>query len=149
MKTDRIIGFIFMLFSAAMFAAAFDIRDLDSASGLSSRFWPMCVLGLMFTLSACLTFSGGSSYSLPWLKIAACLAFFLGYVIALMYFGYVISTLVFQTAFLYFLGIRGIRPVVFAVCSTAVITILFRVVLNVLLPNGVGIFREFSIMLLG
>ena len=138
MKTDRLLGLFFLIFAACMIGAAFDITDLPSATGVSSKFWPLCVLCAMLVLSAILVLKGDGDYTLPWGKIIVCLAFFMGYVL-----------LAFQIAFLFFLGIRGIKPVVFAVVCTALLTVLFRVVLDVLLPNGEGIFRTFNIMLLG
>ena len=149
MKTDRLLGLFFLIFAACMIGAAFDITDLPSATGVSSKFWPLCVLSAMLVLSAILVLKGDGDYTLPWGKIIVCLAFFMGYVLLLKFCGYVIATLAFQIAFLFFLGIRGIKPVVFAVVCTALLTVLFRVVLDVLLPNGEGIFRTFNIMLLG
>ena len=138
-----------MLFAACMFGAAFDITDLPGTTGVSSRFWPLLVLSAMFVLASILAFKGENGYALPWGKIVVCLAFFMGYVLALRFCGYVIATLAFQIIFLFFLGIRGWKPIVFACVCTCLLTVLFRVVLGVLLPNGEGMFRTFNIMLLG
>ena len=148
MKTDRILGICFVLFSCLMMTAAMDITDLPMSSGISSRFWPLCVLGMMCFLGAVLAFKGDDDVSLPWGKVATCMVFFIGYVVGLRFFGYIIATFVFQFLFLCFLGIRNAKSIVFSISCTAVLTIIFRVVLHVLLPNGVGIFRTINVLIL-
>ena len=150
MKTDKITGFVLLFFSLFMLFFAFQIKEMTSIKGISSRFWPLCILCCIVILSLILIIKGDNSYSFPWRKFIGCLIFFIGYIFALQFIGYIPATFFFQLLFLGFLGIQSRRKILFfSTVTTVILTIVFRFLLNVLLPVGVGIFRNFNIFLMG
>lgn len=150
MKTDKLVGFILFFFALIMLFYAFRIEEMTNIKGISSRLWPMLVLLIIVFLSLMLILKGGNQYIFPWQKFLGCLAFFLGYIFALQLIGYIPATLFFQVIFLPFLGIKDKKRImIFSTVTTTIFAVIFKVLLNVLLPLGIGIFRDFNILLLG
>lgn len=72
------------------------------------------------------------------------------YSIILEYLGFLPSTFLFVMAFSALIGLRKISHLVLgALCSSVAIYVIFQILLQVLLPRGMGVFREFSIFLEG
>lgn len=60
------------------------------------------------------------------------------YISAFIYAGFIIATLVFPVAAMYFLGVRSVRTLILVpILSTATIYIIFKMILMVSLPTGV------------
>ena len=68
----------------------------------------------------------------PVIKIAL---MFIGYIIGVLYLGYLIATLLFAIACLYHTQLRGWKYISIAVVLTAVMILLFRVILKIWLPT--------------
>ena len=62
-------------------------------------------------------------------------------------FGFLLSTIVFQIMLLYLLKVRRILLIILvSLINTAMLYVLFILLLNMLLPPGVGIFRTISLL---
>ncbi|MDR3353600.1 MAG: tripartite tricarboxylate transporter TctB family protein [Synergistaceae bacterium] len=127
---------------------------------LSASAWPRVILAglivaLFFNIRAC-----RASRSAPDAKSEIAIAEFfppkfvksalllIAYSIVLNYLGFITSTVIFFALFSYIIGLRKISSLIAgSVVATIVIYVVFQIFLQVMLPRGVWIFRDFAIWL--
>lgn len=158
-----LIGAIYLWFVADSFAKFEKYQNVDS------DFWPKILLAVFVVLSVCLLFQNvrilinefhknreeGSRKEIPsktaekvnWKMFTAmslmCLLYFWG----LQILGFIISTTIFLRISSSIIGVKGrIQKYLFPILFTSIVAILFVKVLNLSLPRGAGIFREFSLL---
>ena len=125
---------------------------------LSGSAWPRTILtGLIVTIALNIYFTYRKNHApdaareislkefVP-PKFILSFAVMLFYAIGINYLGFIVSTFIFVTAFSYVIGLRKkVRMLLGGLISTGAIYIVFQMFLQVMLPRGVGIFREVSL----
>lgn len=70
------------------------------------------------------------------------------YALILDYLGFVVSTFLFSVAYSYLLGEKRIpRLLLYSFIITVILYVLFQMGLDIMLPRGIGVFRNFALML--
>ena len=81
------------------------------------------------------------------LRLFLVIAVSFAYAFGMGIFGFLLSTFTFQLFFLYLLKVKRFLSIVFvSLLNTAILYLLFIRVLNMLLPTGVGLFRNISLL---
>ena len=156
-----------IVFNASLFAVSLFLyyvagtfKKFAPYAKLGPEFWPKGILLLLILLSGILLIKditsvikpqGASPLEKPPQKseryrfvLVILLSF--AYAFGMGIFGFLISTVAFQFIFLYLLKVKRIVPILLvSLLNTAMLYVLFIVVLNMLLPTGVGIFRAISL----
>lgn len=158
-----------LMFAAVMLVLAVVLlSQLGSETKFSARgklfsqpaFWPgvgvigMCTFGLFWVIS--LARQGGSSGGLieanVWVRSLEYLGWFMVYVFAVPYAGYLLSTLIFCTALAWRAGYRSGPTLGLAALTGLGVVLVFKTMLSVKIPGGViyeylpGTLRTFAIV---
>ncbi|MDR1481461.1 MAG: tripartite tricarboxylate transporter TctB family protein [Synergistaceae bacterium] len=161
MGIEIIVNIVFLLFCVFCFIhVGVGVQPLAIPGALSGSAWPRTILaGLIVavTLNIYLTYrknhAPGAPREIPFKefmppKFILSFVLMLFYAIGINYLGFIVSTFIFITAFSYVIGLREKIKMIFGgLVSTGVIYIVFQIFLQVMLPRGVGIFREISLWL--
>jgi putative tricarboxylic transport membrane protein len=160
MRGELIFNSILFCLSLFLYYVAGTFKKFASYAKLGPEFWPRGILILMILLTGVLLIKNITSLLKPRTvpateepsqergryRFLLVVALSFAYAFGMGLFGFILSTFVFQLVFLYLLKIKRFRSIVLvSLLNTGMLYILFILVLNMLLPTGVGIFRTFSL----
>lgn len=163
MKGELIFNTILFGVSIFLYYVAGTFKKLGSYAKSGPEFWPRIILLLLICLSGILLIRNIASLAKaartskieeasrrivqePY-RFLLVVALSFAYAFGMGLIGFLLSTFLFQVIFLYLLKVKKISSLIFIpFINTAMLYALFIVVLNMLLPTGVGAFRTFSLL---
>ena len=155
---DFVVGLLFAIASAFLLWMSYLPDEQSLSDSLGTMYWPRLVLWGVLGCSMLLIAVQISARKLeartdsdctrgsqwPLIAVTCCAAYLALVAIA----GFLLSTLAFCVAFPVLLGIRDWwRVAVFSGIVTVTIWLLVIVAMHVILPRGIGAFRDFSLFL--
>lgn len=158
MSINAISGLIFSAASGLLLWITSVPHEASLSGSLDSTYWPRVVLwALLFSSAALVTADWGPKAEravvgneeatkvarFPIASLLCCAAYFA----ALAFLGFLVSTFLFCAAFAIVLGYRDWkRLAVFSCGVTVIMWLLVIKLMHVLLPRGMGIFRDVSLL---
>ncbi|MEW6697890.1 MAG: tripartite tricarboxylate transporter TctB family protein [Bacillota bacterium] len=158
MLQELVLGIFILVFTGAMFYQTTLFIYNDKIASVGPDYWPQLILGGMLLLSVLLLVDivkrkgtlRGKEPEGPkknpknfWITLIIALV----YSFSLNILGFALATLLILLALLWVLEIRKIRSLLFWSFSlTAIMVVLFPILMTVPMPRGVGIFRTFSLL---
>ena len=151
-----------MLLAAAayLFVAALGFKQVGPADQIGPGFWPqvLCVgigIGALVRLGQKLrsrerrvvgdAASEADELRMP--RVALGIALVVGYVVGMLFLGYILATALFLIAFIYLGGQRKWYVVPLGIASSLLFAYVFLKVVYIALPSGVGIFDQLTVLL--
>jgi len=143
-----------------LFVVALNFRQVGPADQIGPSFWPqvLCVgigIGALVRLGQKLrsrehrvageTASEADEVKMP--RVALGIALVVGYVIGMLFLGYILATALFLIAFIYLGGQRKWYVVPLGIASSLLFAYVFLKVVYIALPSGVGIFDQLTVLL--
>ncbi len=142
----------FVVFSILMLAQIQTWDFVGESKGLSPAAWPKMILYgiLIFSFYRIFAKKTGKVKEIVntgnfTLRVLSVIVLIGSYIVGMLYFGFVISTLLFQWLLLWFVGFK--KKVLFVlspILVTTVIYLIFVKMMYVPLPRGEGVFRALS-----
>ena len=160
MRGELIFNSILFCLSLFLYYVAGTFKKFASYAKLGPEFWPRGILLLMILLTGVLLIKNITSLLKPQsapvaekssressrYRFVLVVVLSFAYAFGMGLLGFILSTFVFQLIFLYLLKIKRFLSIVLvSLLNTAMLYVLFILVLNMLLPAGMGIFRTFSL----
>jgi putative tricarboxylic transport membrane protein len=151
-----------MLLAAAvyLFVVALGFRQVGPLDQIGPGFWPqvLCVgigIGAVVRLGQKLrshesrvvgdVVSEAGELRMP--RVALGIALVVGYVVGMLFLGYILATALFLSAFIYLGGQRKWYVVPLGIASSLLFAYVFLKVVYIALPSGVGIFDQLTVLL--
>ncbi len=151
-----------MLLAAAayLFVVALGFKQVGPADQIGPGFWPqvLCVgigIGALVRLGQKLrsrerravgdVASEADELRMP--SVALGIALVVGYVVGMLFLGYILATALFLIAFIYLGGQRKWYVVPLGIASSLLFAYVFLKVVYIALPSGVGIFDQLTVLL--
>jgi putative tricarboxylic transport membrane protein len=142
-----------------LFVVALGFRQVGPADQIGPGFWPqvLCVgigIGALVRLGQKLrsrepivgdAASEADDLKMP--RVALGIALVVGYVIGMLFLGYILATALFLIAFIYLGGQRKWYVIPLGIASSLVFAYVFLKVVYIALPSGVGIFDQLTVLL--
>lgn len=160
MRGELIFNAILFCLSLFLYYVTGTFKKFASYAKSGPEFWPRGILLLMILLTGVLLIKNITSLLRPQsapvaekssqergrYRFVLVVALSFAYAFSMGIFGFILSTFVFQLIFLYLLKIKRLLSIVLvSLLNTAILYALFILVLNMLLPTGVGVFRTISL----
>jgi len=159
MRGEIIFSAVVFIVSIFLYYVAGTFKQFAPYAKLGPDFWPKGILlGIIF-LSGILLVKNIVFLMRPDVKPSSLrieqepyrllfvIAVSFAYAFGMGIFGFLLSTIVFQIMLLYLLKVRRILLIILvSLINTAMLYVLFILLLNMLLPPGVGIFRTISLL---
>lgn len=158
MLRELVLGIFILVFTGTMFYQTTLFVYNEKIASVGPDYWPQLILGGMLILSVMLLVDiyirkgklRGKEHEGPkpypknfWITVVIALLYSFG----LNILGFPISTLLVLFSFLWVLGVKQIKALVFwSVSLTAVFIVLFPILMTVPMPRGTGIFRTISLL---
>jgi putative tricarboxylic transport membrane protein len=151
-----------VLLAAAMylFVVALGFKQVGPADQIGPGFWPqvLCVgigIGALVRLgqklrsqeSRVVGDAASEAGELRMPRVALGVALVVGYVVGMLFLGYILATALFLIAFIYLGGQRKWYVVPLALASSLLFAYVFLKVVYIALPSGVGIFDQLTVLL--
>ena len=151
-----------VLLAAAMylFVVALGFKQVGPADQIGPGFWPqvLCVgigIGALVRLgqklrsqeSRVVGEAASEAGELRMPRVALGVALVVGYVVGMLFLGYILATALFLIAFIYLGGQRKWYVVPLALASSLLFAYVFLKVVYIALPSGVGIFDQLTVLL--
>ncbi len=151
-----------MLLAAAvyLFVVALGFKQVGPSDQIGPGFWPqvLCVgigVGALVRLGQKLrshesrvigdVVSEAGELRMP--RVALGIALVVGYVVGMLFLGYILATALFLIAFIYLGGQRKWYVVPLGIASSLLFAYVFLKVVYIALPSGVGIFDQLTVLL--
>ncbi len=151
-----------MLLAAAayLFVVALGFKQVGPADQIGPGFWPqvLCVgigIGALVRVGQKLrsrerwvvgdAASEADELRMP--RVALGIALVVGYVVGMLFLGYILATALFLIAFIYLGGQRKWYVVPLGIASSLLFAYVFLKVVYIALPSGVGIFDQLTVLL--
>ena len=146
--------------AAYLFVVALGFRQVGPADQIGPGFWPqmLCVgiaIGALVRLGQKLrsrerrfvddVASEKDELRMP--RVALGIALVVGYVVGMLFLGYILATTLFLIAFIYLGGQRKWYVVPLGIASSLLFAYVFLKVVYIALPSGVGIFDQLTVLL--
>lgn len=143
-----------------LFVVALGFRQVGPADQIGPGFWPqvLCVgigIGALVRLGQKLhsrerqvaddATSEADELRMP--RVALGIALVVGYVVGMLFLGYILATALFLIAFIYLGGQRKWYVVPLGIASSLLFAYVFLKVVYIALPSGVGIFDQLTVLL--
>ena len=143
-----------------LFVVALGFKQVGPADQIGPGFWPqvLCVgigIGALVRLGQKLrsqesrvvgdATSEAGELRMP--RVALGVALVVGYVVGMLFLGYILATALFLIAFIYLGGQRKWYVVPLALASSFLFAYVFLKVVYIALPSGVGIFDQLTVLL--
>jgi len=143
-----------------LFVVALGFKQVGPADQIGPGFWPqvLCVgigIGALVRLGQKLrsqesrvvgdVASEAGELRMP--RVALGVALVVGYVVGMLFLGYILATALFLIAFIYLGGQRKWYVVPLALASSLLFAYVFLKVVYIALPSGVGIFDQLTVLL--
>lgn len=151
-----------LLFVAAvyLFLATRNFRYVAQPDQIGPGFWPqiLCVgvgIGVLVRIGQKLrarkhrivrdTASEADEVRMP--RVALGVALVVGYILGMLFLGYILATTLFLVAFIYLGGQRRWYVIPLGIVSSLVFAYVFLKVVYISLPSGVGVFDQLTVLL--
>lgn len=144
-----------------LFVAAGNFRQVGNPDQIGPGFWPqvLCVgiaIGVLVRIGQKFRARGrplvvgavaetDEDVRMP--RVALGVALVVGYIIGMLFLGYILATALFLIAFIYLGGQRKWYVVPLGIASSLVFAYIFLKVVYIALPSGVGVFDQLSVLL--
>ena len=152
---------VLLVASVYLFVAAGNFRQVGNPDQLSPGFWPqvLCVGIVIGTLvrigqkfwARKRPIVGGAvaeadeDMRMP--RVALGIALVIGYLVSMLFLGYILATALFLIAFIYLGGQRKWYVIPLGLVSSVVFAYVFLKVVYIALPSGIGVFDQLSVIL--
>ena len=146
--------------AAYLFMVALGFKQVGPADQIGPGFWPqvLCVgigIGALVRLgqklrsqeSRVVGDAASEAGELRMPRVALGVALVVGYVVGMLFLGYILATALFLIAFIYLGGQRKWYVIPLSVVSSLVFAYIFLKVVYIALPSGVGVFDQLSVIL--
>src|SRR4028119_1263580 len=143
-----------------LFVVALGFKQVGPADQIGPGFWPqvLCVgigIGALVRLgqklrsqeSRVVGDAASEAGELRMPRVALGVALVVGYVVGMLFLGYILATALFLIAFIYLGGQRKWYVVPLGIASSLVFVYIFLKVVYIALPSGVGVFDQLSVIL--
>jgi len=143
-----------------LFVAALGFRQVGPADQIGPGFWPqvLCVgigIGALVRLGQKLRSreqrvagdAAAEADELRMPRVALGIALVVGYVVGMLFLGYILATALFLIAFIYLGGQRKWYVIPLGIASSLLFAYVFLKVVYIALPSGVGIFDQLTVLL--
>lgn len=144
-----------------LFVAAGNFRQVGNPDQISPGFWPqvLCVgiaIGTLVRLGQKFRARGrpivggavaGAEEDVRMKRVALGIGLVVGYIIGMLFLGYILATALFLIAFIYLGGQRKWYVFPLGIASSLIFAYVFLKVVYIALPSGVGIFDQLSVIL--
>jgi putative tricarboxylic transport membrane protein len=143
-----------------LFVVALGFKQVGPADQIGPGFWPqvLCVgigIGALVRLgqklrsqeSRVVGDAASEAGELRMPRVALGVALVVGYVVGMLFLGYILATALFLIAFIYLGGQRKWYVVPLALASSLLFAYVFLKVVYIALPSGVGIFDQLTVLL--
>ncbi|WP_352419499.1 tripartite tricarboxylate transporter TctB family protein [Proteiniborus sp.] len=163
MNKEKILSIICFVVGLFFFVFSFTISGSKATASLGPRAWPVALSLLILILSAFLFIksnrcekenTGEIEENKEVEKPAYPQNFKIGfgllvlYVFLIPYIGFAISTLLFFLANMFMMGFRNVKKLIpLSLLLTAIVVIVFPILLDIPLPRGVAVFNSISRMI--
>ena len=144
-----------------LFVAAGNFRQVGNPDQIGPGFWPqlLCVgiaigvlvrIGQKFRARGRPIVAGAAAETdedvrMP--RVALGIVLVVGYILGMLFLGYILATALFLIAFIYLGGQRKWYVIPLSVVSSLVFAYIFLKVVYIALPSGVGVFDQLSVIL--
>ena len=143
-----------------LFVVALDFKQVGPSNQIGPGFWPqvLCVgigIGALVRLGQKLrsrerrvvgdAAPEADEVMMP--RVALGIALVVGYVVGMLFLGYILATALFLVAFIYLGGQRQWYVVPLGIASSLLFAYVFLKVVYIALPSGVGIFDQLTVLL--
>jgi putative tricarboxylic transport membrane protein len=143
-----------------LFVVALGFKQVGPADQIGPGFWPQ-VLCVGIGIGALVRFgqklrsqenrvigdAASEAGELRMPRVALGVALVVGYVVGMLFLGYILATALFLIAFIYLGGQRKWYVVPLALASSLLFAYVFLKVVYIALPSGVGIFDQLTVLL--
>ena len=143
-----------------LFVVALGFKQVGPADQIGPGFWPqvLCVgigIGALVRLgqklrsqeSRVVGDAASEAGELRMPRVALGVALVVGYVVGMLFLGYILATALFLIAFIYLGGQRKWYVVPLGIASSLLFAYVFLKVVYIALPSGVGIFDQLTVLL--
>lgn len=144
-----------------LFVAAGNFRQVGNPDQISPGFWPqvLCVgiaIGVLVRIGQKLWARGRpvvggavaeAEEDMRMSRVALGIALVVGYIIGMLFLGYILATALFLIAFIYLGGQRKWYVIPLGLASSVVFAYVFLKVVYIALPSGVGVFDQLNVVL--
>jgi putative tricarboxylic transport membrane protein len=152
---------VLLVAAVYLFVAAGNFRQVGNPDQLSPGFWPqvLCVgivigtlvrIGQKFRARGRPTVGGAAAEAeedmrMP--RVGLGIALIVGYIVGMLFLGYILATALFLIAFIYLGGQRKWYVIPLGLVSSVVFAYVFLKVVYIALPSGIGIFDQLSVII--
>ncbi len=152
---------VLLVAAVYLFVAAGNFRQVGNPDQLSPGFWPqvLCVgivigtlvrIGQKFRARKRPIVGGAAAEAeedmrMP--RVALGIALVVGYIVSMLFLGYILATALFLIAFIYLGGQRKWYVIPLGLVSSVVFAYVFLKVVYIALPSGIGVFDQLSVIL--
>ena len=152
---------VLLVAAVYLFVAAGNFRQVGNPDQLSPGFWPqvLCVGIVIGTLVRIgqkfrarkrpivgrVVAEADEDMRMP--RVALGIALVVGYIISMLFLGYILATALFLIAFIYLGGQRKWYVIPLGLVSSVVFAYVFLKVVYIALPSGIGVFDQLSVIL--
>lgn len=143
-----------------LFVAAGSFRQVGNPDQISPGFWPqiLCVgiaIGTLVRIGQkfrarehpMVGAAADAEEDVRMPRVALGIALVVGYIIGMLFLGYILATALFLIAFIYLGGQRKWYVIPLGIVSSLVFAYVFLKVVYIALPSGIGIFDQLSVIL--
>lgn len=151
---------VLLVAAVYLFVVALGFRQIGPADQIGPGFWPqiLCVgigIGALVRLGQKLRSreqrvagdAASESDELRMPRVALGIALVAGYVVGMLFLGYILATALFLIAFIFLGGQRKWYVVPLGIASSLLFAYVFLKVVYIALPSGVGVFDQFTVLL--
>ncbi len=152
---------VLLVAAVYLFVAAGNFRQVGNPDQLSPGFWPqvLCVgivIGTLVRIGQKFRArkrpivgraAAEADEDMRMLRVALGIALVVGYIISMLFLGYILATALFLIAFIYLGGQRKWYVIPLGLVSSVVFAYVFLKVVYIALPSGIGVFDQLSVIL--
>ena len=152
---------VLLVAAVYLFVAAGNFRQVGNPDQLSPGFWPqvLCVGIVIGTLvrigqkfrARKRPIEGGAvaeaDEDMRMQRVALGITLVIGYIVGMLFLGYILATALFLIAFIYLGGQRKWYVIPLGLVSSVVFAYVFLKVVYIALPSGIGVFDQLSVII--
>ena len=152
---------VLLVAAVYLFVAAGNFRQVGNPDQLSPGFWPqvLCVgivigslvrIGQKFRARGRPIVGGAvaeADEDMRMQRVALGITLVIGYIVGMLFLGYILATALFLIAFIYLGGQRKWYVIPLGLVSSVVFAYVFLKVVYIALPSGIGVFDQLSVII--
>jgi putative tricarboxylic transport membrane protein len=151
---------VLLVAAVYLFVVALGFRQVGPSEQIGPGFWPqvLCIgigIGALVRLGQKLRSrerrvvvdTASEADEVRMSRVALGIALVVGYVVGMLFLGYILATALFLIAFIYLGGQRNWYVVPLGIASSLLFAYVFLKVVYIALPSGVGIFDQLTVLL--